>query len=201
MLHQYLIEYGYAALFVVVMLESLGIPGPGQTLIIAAALLASEGRLNIVFVVIAAWIAGTLGGCIGYWIGRRGGHALILRFGKFLHIGEPRLQRLEARFARYGFWFVLVARFLEVLRQLQGIIAGTVEMPFRRFFAANLLGALLWAAAWGLGAWKLGHQIKKYDYFLEKGSTALVAVVIAVMLVLFGIYLYHQRRGRPHRGA
>src|SRR6201986_3437240 len=99
------------------------------------------------------------GGIIGYWIGRKGGRALILRFGRSVRIGEPELDRLEDSFARYRIWFVLFARFFQVLRQIQGIVAGTVEMPLRRFLLINLLGGVLWTLVWGLGSWKLGPQI------------------------------------------
>ncbi|HEX4301138.1 MAG TPA: DedA family protein [Gammaproteobacteria bacterium] len=194
--HQYLLDYGYPTLFVVVLLESLGIPGPGQALLIAAALLASHGKLDIV-AVLATSIAGTvLGGCVGYWIGTRGGRKLILRFGRYLRVGEPELLKLEASFARYGFWFVLVARFFEVMRQIQGIVAGAVEMPFRRFFLANLLGGALWSLAWGLGSWKLGRQIHSYDSLTEKAGLIVVVLTLAVLLVLLGIYVRHRWRGR-----
>jgi membrane protein DedA with SNARE-associated domain len=195
-LHHYLLEYGYWALFVVVLLESMGVPGPGQALLIAAALLAAHGKLDISLVLTTAVVGTTLGGMIGYWIGRRGGHALILRFGRFLKIGEPELQRLETSFERYGLWFVLLARFFEVLRQIQGIVAGTVEMSFRRFFIANLGGGILWSLAWGLGSWKLGRQIHSYDDLTDKAGLIVVALSLGVLLVLLGIYLRHRWRSR-----
>jgi membrane protein DedA with SNARE-associated domain len=195
-LHQYLLAYGYPTLFVVVLLESLGIPGPGQALLITASLLAAHGKLNIEAVLGTAIAGTTLGGMIGYWIGTRGGHVLILRFGRFLKIGEPELLRLERSFDRYGFWFVLVARFFEVLRQIQGIVAGAVEMSLRRFILANFLGGVLWTLVWGLGSWKLGRQIHSYDDLTEKAGSIVVVLTLGVLLVLFGIYLKHRWRGR-----
>ncbi|HEY1773341.1 MAG TPA: DedA family protein [Gammaproteobacteria bacterium] len=195
-LHHYLLEYGYPALFVVVLLESLGVPGPGQALLITAALLAAHGKLDIGMVLGTAVVGTTLGGMIGYWIGRRGGHALILRFGRLIKIGEPELLRLEASFERYGMWFVLVARFFEVLRQIQGIVAGAVEMSFRRFFLANLAGGILWSLTWGLGSWKLGRQIHSYDDLTDKAGLIVVALSVGVLLVLLGIYVRHRWRGQ-----
>jgi membrane protein DedA with SNARE-associated domain len=195
-LHHYLLEYGYTALFVVVLLESLGIPGPGQALLIAASLLAAHGKLDISLVLATSVVGTTLGGMIGYWIGRRGGHRLILRFGRFLKIGEPELLKLEAYFERYGLWFVLLARFFEVLRQIQGIVAGTVEMSFRRFFIANLAGGVLWSLVWGLGSWKLGRQIHSYDDLTDKAGLIVVALSMGALLVLLGIYLRHRWRAR-----
>jgi membrane protein DedA with SNARE-associated domain len=196
LLQQYLLDYGYLTLFVVVLLESLGIPGPGQALLITAALLAAHGRLDISAVLGTAVIGTTLGGCIGYWIGRNGGRRLILRFGRYVRVGEPELLRLEASFASYGLWFVLFARFFEVLRQIQGIVAGAVDMPFRRFFIANLLGGALWSLVWGFGSWKLGRQIRDYDNLTDKAGIVVVALTLAVLLVLFGIYVRHRWRGR-----
>ena len=198
-LHQYLLDYGYPILFVVVLLESLGIPGPGQALLITAALLAAHGKLDITLVLATAVVGTTLGGMIGYWIGRRGGRALILRFGKYVRVGEPELDRLEASFARYGFWFVLFARFFEVLRQIQGIVAGTVEMPLRRFLLANLGGGLLWSLLWGLGSWKLGRQIHSVDDITEKAGLVVVVLALGALFVLFGIYMRHRWRRGPGR--
>lgn len=195
-LHRYLLDYGYPILFVVVLLESLGIPGPGQALLITAALLAAHGKLSITAVLITAIVGTTLGGLVGYWIGRKGGRALILRFGRYIRIGEPELDRLEASFASYGMWFVLAARFFEVLRQIQGIVSGTVEMPFRRFFFANLAGGVLWSAVWGLGSWKLGRQIRNVDDLTEKAGLIVVVLGLGVLLVLLGIYVRHRWRGK-----
>ena len=200
LLHQYLLDYGYPILFVVVLLESLGIPGPGQALLITAALLAAHGKLDITLVLATAVAGSTLGGMVGYWIGRRGGRALILRFGRYVRIGEPELERLEAGFGRYGLWFVLFARFFEVLRQIQGIVAGAVEMPFRRFLLANLGGGLLWSLLWGLGSWKLGRQIHSVDDVTEKAGLVVVSLALGASLVLAGIYLRHRWRRGGGRG-
>src|SRR5882724_203175 len=178
LLHQYLLDYGYPILFVVVMLESLGIPGPGQALLITAALLAAHGKLDITAVLATSIVGTTLGGCIGYWIGRRGGRVLILRFGRYVRVGEPELQRLEKSFGTYGIGFVSFARFFEVLRQIQGIVAGTVDMPFRRFFLANLFGGVLWSAVWGLGSWRLGRQIHNVDDLTDKAGLLFVLLLL-----------------------
>ena len=200
LLHQYLLDYGYPILFVVVLLESLGIPGPGQALLITASLLAAHGKLDIAAVLTTAIVGTTLGGLAGYWIGRKGGRMLILRFGRYVRVGEPELQRLETSFGNYGIWFVLFARFFEVLRQVQGIVAGAVDMPIRRFFLANLLGGVLWSAVWGLGSWKLGRQIHSVDDLTDKAGLVLVAVSLGVLLVLLSIYVRHRWRGKPGAG-
>ena len=195
-LHAFLRDYGYAALFCVVLVENFGIPAPGQTLLIAAAVLAAQGKLNIAAVLFTAFAASFVGACIGYWLGMKGGRRLILRFGRYFRIGKKELQRMEQGFARYSGWFVSFARFFEVLRQLNGIVAGTTRMPLRTFLPSNALGALLWVGVWGLGSWRLGRHIKDYESFFEAAGNIFVVLAIAVALVVLAIYLRHRWNNR-----
>lgn len=195
-LHAFLIDYGYVALFCVVLVENAGIPAPGQTLLITAAVLASQGKLNLAAVLSVSALAAFIGACIGYWIGVKGGRRLIQRFGRYLRIGEPELARLETRFARYGIGFVLFARFFEVLRQLNGVVAGITRMPLRYFLPANALGAVLWTLAWGYGSWRLGRHIHGYEDFSEAAGSIFVILLIAALLVLLALFVRSRVRGR-----
>ena len=195
-LHAFLIDYGYVALFCVVLVENAGIPAPGQTLLITAAVLASQGKLNLAAVLSVSALAAFIGACIGYWIGTKGGRRLIQRFGRYLRIGEPELARLETRFARYGIGFVLFARFFEVLRQLNGVVAGITRMPLRYFLPANALGAALWTLAWGYGSWRLGRHIHGYEDFSEAAGSIFVILLIAALLVLLALFVRSRVRGR-----
>ena len=192
--HELLRDYGYVMLFCVVLAESFGIPAPGQTLLIATALLAAHGELNIAVVLSAAFAGTALGGVIGYGIGTYGGRRLILRFGRYVRIGEPELGRLERSFTRYGIGFVLFARFFEVLRQLNGIVAGTVGMPLRAFLLSNFAGSALWVGLWGLGSWRLGKQMQNYSDITQKASALVVVLALIVLLVLLGVYVKHRWR-------
>src|SRR5579872_233177 len=195
-LHAFLIDYGYAALLCVVLVENFGIPAPGQTLLIAAAVLASQGKLNLAAVLSVSALAAFSGGCIGYWIGMKGWRRLILRFGRYLLIGEPELARLETKFARYGIGFVLFARFFEVLRQLNGVVAGTTRMPLKYFLPANALGAALWTLVWGYGSWRLGRHIHGYEDFSEAAGSIFVILLIAALLVVLGLFVRSRIRER-----
>lgn len=195
-LYEFLREYGYAALFCVVLIENFGIPAPGQTLLIASAVLASQGKMNLAAVLAVSVFAAFLGACIGYWIGKKGGRRLILRYGRYVRIGEPEVERMEAGFTRYSAWFVSFARFFEVLRQLNGIVAGIAGMRLRYFLPANLLGALLWTGVWGLGSWRLGRQIKDYESLSEEAGSIFVLLAVAVLAVLLGLYLRHRWNSR-----
>ena len=198
-LYQFLHEYGYAALFCVILIENFGVPAPGQTLLIASAVLAAQGRMNLAGVLTVSAFAAFLGACIGYWIGKRGGRRLLLRYGRYVRIGESDVARMEAGFTRYSGWFVTFARFFEVLRQLNGIVAGIAGMRLKYFLPANAAGAILWTGVWGLGSWRLGRQIKNYESLSEEAGSIFVLLAVAVLLVLLGLYLRHHWNNR--RGA
>ena len=146
-------QYGYAAIFVMVALEALGMPVPGESGLIGSALLAARGDLSIGGVLACVWAGAVLGDSLGYLIGRLAGRALILRFGKYIGLSDERLAAIEALFRRRGATIVVTARFVVVLRQLNGIVAGSLNMPWPKFLLANATGGLLWTLAWGLGAY------------------------------------------------
>jgi membrane protein DedA with SNARE-associated domain len=198
LLEPYLVHYGYPVLFIVIFVESFGIPAPGQTLLIAAAILAVHAKLNVTLVLATAFLAAVSGDCIGYWIGSLTGRRLILRFSKYVRIGEKQVHLMEAKFDKYGGWFVIFARFVEVLRQVNGIVAGAAAMPFRRFLLFNATGALLWVSVWGLGTYRLGRHLQKYAGYFDEVSLyfiiALVVVLATLLLYFFGRHWHDRRR-------
>lgn len=147
----YLKSYGAIAIFVMIYLESMGSPVPGETGVIAASLLAARGELSIVAVYVAVLFGAILGDSTGYLIGRLGGNALLRRFGPRIGLTAERLDAVEDRFAKGGLWIVMAARFLPVLRQLNGLVAGSLAMPFHRFLMAQATGAVLWTSVYCLG--------------------------------------------------
>ena len=143
--------YGVWALFVILYFESFGVPLPGESALVASSLLAVRGDLAIGHVFLAAWIGGVLGDSTGYLIGRFGGRYLLDRFGPWVKLTPERLAHFEDLFRTKGFFIVLSARFLPILRQLNGLVAGSVSMPWPHFVVANAIGGCLWAAAWSFG--------------------------------------------------
>ena len=182
-------RYGYPAIFVAVGVEGIGIPAPGQTLLIAASIDAAHGGLNIVAVVVLAVLAAAAGNSIGYLIGRMGGRPLLRR----LPISEARLLRIDGLFRRHGGWFILVARFFDGSRQLNGIMAGMLEMPWWRFTFWNVLGALLFVAVWGVGTWWLDRDIGQVAAVLKR-IEPLVIVLLVAALVAGLVYLWRRRQ-------
>jgi membrane protein DedA with SNARE-associated domain len=152
-------NYGYLAVAGLILLENFGVPAPGETILVAASVYAGTGRLSIVAVGVIAVLAAAVGNCIGYAIGYFGGHALVLRFGRYVMLTPERLDKAERFFERRGGLVVVAARFFEGLRQVAGIIAGTAEMPFRRFVAYTTIGAVLWVALWAPLGYLAGDHI------------------------------------------
>lgn len=144
-------QLGYLAIFVLVGVESVGIPLPGETALIAAAIYAgSTHKLSIAAVIGTAAAAAIIGDNIGYSVGRRGGLPFLRRY---LHVGEARIKLGRYLFMTYGAKVVFVGRFVAILRTYAAFLAGTMRMPRRRFFAFNAGGAIVWATAYGLAAY------------------------------------------------
>ena len=176
-------RYGYWAAFAAVMPEGIGIPTPGQTLLMASALEAAQGRMNIGVLLFLVTTAATLGNSVGYAIGRWGGRMVLDK----LKINSRRQQHLDDLVKRHGGLVILLARFLDGLRQLNGIVAGMMRMPWWTFTAYNVSGAILWTCAWGLGSYYLGRDVHVIAGFFHRHRwTLYVAGVIAFLaLVLY----------------
>jgi membrane protein DedA with SNARE-associated domain len=178
-------------------LENLGVPVPGETVLIAGSLYAGAGRLNIVAVGVLAVAASVAGSCAGYAIGRFGGRALVERFGKYVLLTGERLDKAEAFFDHRGGVIIVVARFIEGLRQAAGIIAGTTEMRFTRFVALTTLGAVLWVGTWATVGYLAGDHIAVIYREVTRYS---LFVLIAVALLASGLIVRYALRRRPQRG-
>ena len=191
----YVRDYGYTAVFVVLFFESFGFPLPGESLVVAGALLASKGDMHIVPLLGTVWLAAVMGDNVGYAIGLFGGRHLVIRHGARIGITEPRLAKVEHFFHRFGAEIVLVARFFAGLRQLNGLTAGTVAMPWHTFLLYNSLGAALWTAVWGLGVYLLGHRVAAVLPWVHRfGYAALIAAGLGVLAIVCIAYLKRRRR-------
>jgi membrane protein DedA with SNARE-associated domain len=181
-------RYGYGAAFAAVMVEGIGIPMPGQTLLIASALESAEGRMNIALLLFLVTVAATLGNSIGYIIGRWGGRVALNK----LKVNRQRQQYLDDLFHRRGGIVILLARFLDGLRQLNGIVAGVLRMPWWTFTAYNAAGALLWTCAWGLGTYYLGRDLHVIAAFFHRHRPLLLVLGAAASVALV-VYLLRSR--------
>lgn len=190
-------EYGVLALFVTMFFETLGAPLPGESALILSAGAAAAGKLDIRAVVVAAWLGSVLGDNVAYLIGRRLGRPVILRYGGRVGITDARYARAEAIARRHGPLMVIAARFVVVLRQLNGLVAGTTGMRWPTFIAANLVGAGLWVGVWTTLAYKFGQRLDVLPFFWHHLS--LVAAVAIPILIVALVILHLRKRARRAR--
>ncbi|MDH6108730.1 membrane protein DedA with SNARE-associated domain [Kitasatospora sp. MAP12-15] len=187
-------NYGYLAVGTLVFLDNCLVPVPGQTVMIAAAVYAGAGRLSIAAVVAVALTAAIAGNSLGYLIGRSGGRAFVHRYGRYVLLTPERFAKAEGFFQRNGGKVVVVARFIDGLRQTSGALAGISGMRWRRFLAFNTLGAVLWVGVWsGLG-YAAGTDIGPIYRQAIRFQVYLLILVGAVVLVLLIRYLLRRRR-------
>jgi len=187
-------HYGLWAILLLVLVEDFGIPVPGETVLIAGAIFAGSGRLNIVAVGVVGFVAAVAGDNIGYAIGRFGGRRLVDRWGKYVFLTPERLDKAEAFFDRQGAKIITIARFIEGLRQANGIIAGITEMHWLRFLIYNAVGAALWVGTWvSVGYFAGQHITTIYDAIT---TYSLYAAIGAVVLIAgwIGRRMYRRRK-------
>jgi len=181
-------HYGYWAIALLLLLENIGVPVvPGEFALIAGAVFAGTGRagLNVAVVGIIAVICCFAGAEIGYAIGRFGGRAVVLRYGRYVFVREHHLDRAEAAVAKYGGVLVVIARFIVGLREFNGIIAGATGMQGRRFLIYNSLGAAVWVAVWVSAGYLAGDHINA----IYRDATRYSAYVLAAFVVALAAYL------------
>jgi membrane protein DedA with SNARE-associated domain len=175
-LHQFVAEYGYFAIFLLVALESAGVPMPGETALVSAAVLAGRGDFHIGLVIACAAAAAILGDNAGYWVGREFGFPLIYRYGHYIRVDEGRLKVAQYLFQRHGGKIVFFGRFVAILRAFAAFLAGVNHLPWPRFLLFNALGGVVWATLFGIGGYFLGFAFEHYAR--PVGATALIAAVI-----------------------
>jgi membrane protein DedA with SNARE-associated domain len=187
-----LARYGYGASVAAVAAEGVGIPTPGQTLLMASALEAAAGRMNIGLLLLLVAAAATLGNSLGYALGRWGGRAAL----DTLRVNPQRQQRLDELFRRRGGVVILLARFVDGLRQLNGLVAGILKMPWWTFTAYNVAGAILWTCAWGLGTYYLGRELHVIAALLHRPARLLYVLGLIALAVLVAYLLRSRTRRR-----
>ncbi len=189
-LHGTLATYGYFAIFVIVAMESAGIPMPGETVLVTAAILAGEGKLHLWGVIPAAAAGAIVGDNCGYWVGREFGFPIVYRFGRYVRLDERRMKLGQYLFLRHGGKIVFFGRFVAVLRAFAAFLAGVNHFNWERFFFFNAAGGIVWATIFGVGGYWLGRAFEIYAR--PVGITALVVAIVAVF-VGARFVRYHER--------
>ncbi len=183
-------HYGYWVVAVLVALESMGVPAPGETVLVTAAIYAGTTRtLDITFIIIAAAGGAIIGDNIGYLIGRRFGPRLLERYGARIGMDTRRIRLGHYLFEHYGGWVVFLGRFVAILRTMAAVLAGVNAMNWRRFLFFNATGGMVWATVFGTAGYALGEEIHRL-----RGPIAVAGVVGAILAGIAGIRLvaHHQ---------
>lgn len=189
--------YGYWLVAGVIALESMGLPLPGETTLIAASIYAGNTHnLNIALVILVAAAGAILGDNVGFWIGREAGFPLLLRYGGRIGIGEARIKLGEYMFLKHGGKVVFFGRFVAVLRALAAFLAGANRMEWRRFLVFNAAGGIVWVSLYGVGAYLLGRQIRHL-----LGPVGLIGLGLALAGLVAGWFMVRRHEAALQAAA
>ena len=184
--------YGYWAVMLFVGVESIGIPWPGESMLLAAAIYAgTTHELDIALVIGAASCGAVLGDNIGYWIGRKLGYALLLRFHERIGLDERKLKLGQYLFLRHGGKVVFFGRFVAVLRAFAALLAGINRMEWGRFLAFNCAGGVLWASVYGVAGYLLGKEVHRIA-----GPVGIAILVVVAILLVSGFIALRRGEAR-----
>ena len=187
-----LATYGYWAVFVFIAIESMGIPFPGETMLLVAAIYAgTTHRLSILLVIVAAASGAILGDNLGFIIGRVGGYRLLRRYGHYIRLDERKLKLGQYLFMKHGGKVVFFGRFVAVLRAWAAFLAGTNRMRWPGFLLFNALGGIVWATLFGLGGYYLGDSIHRLT-----GPVAIACTVLATLIIIAFLIFVHRNEQR-----
>src|SRR5580704_19248375 len=183
LLRDALVHYGYWAVAAVLLLESAGLPLPGETVLLLASFLAfSEHELQLPWIIVVGIVATTLGGELGFALGRNGGRPLIERYQHIFGIRPASIERGERLFDRYGPATVFLARFLFGMRVLASLLAGALHMQWRKFVLFNFLGASVWVTLICGAGYLFGRHWGRLAYDLRRFDLAVsIAVVVGAL--------------------
>ena len=192
-----LATYGYLAVFVFVGVEGIGIPIPGEAMLVTAAIYAgTTGRLSIVGVIAASSAGAIVGNNIGYLIGRTGGYRLLRRYGRCIGLEENRLRLGQYFFDKHGSKVVFFGRFIAVLRILAAFLAGVNRMHWRPFLVFNAAGGIIWSTIYGVAAYLLGRQLLRLS-----GPVDLALAIVGVAVIIAVIVFLRRNEARLQREA
>lgn len=180
--------YTYPVLVLLVLLEAVGIPLPGEIALVTAAALASHGRISIYVVIALAAASASVGGILGYWIGIKGGLPLVARYGGYVGIRQSHVDKAHSFFERNGSKTILFGRFIAVLRTWASIVAGAASMSFPKFVTYNTIGSVAWATVFGSLGYFFGRDLPLLETYISRASLGvlIIGAVAAGILILYG---------------
>ena len=191
-LHGFVVEYGYFAITIILMMESAGIPMPGEaTLVTASVYAGTRHALDIRLIILAAAAGAIIGDNIGFWVGRELGNAALSRWGHIIGLDERKRKLGQYLFARYGGAIVFFGRFVALLRALAAVLAGVNGLQPWRFFLFNAAGGITWATIFGLGGYFLGES---FTHLAGPFGWAILIIALVSAAWLWRYYKQHERQ-------
>ena len=188
LIEQYMLAYGYWAIFFGVMLENAGLPVPGETILLVAGYFASTGEFNIALVMLIAAVGAVIGDNIGFAIGHHYGRGFLLRVGRFFFLTPKRLEHMENFFQKHGNKTILVARFITGLRVFAALLAGASNMRWRVFLFYNVCGAILWSIVITTLGYVFGQSLPLLLKWVGRSGTIFLIVAIVIGVISWRIY-------------
>jgi membrane protein DedA with SNARE-associated domain len=188
--------YTYPVLLALVLLESLGIPLPGEIALVTAAAYASHGHISIYIVITLAAIGAIVGGVLGYWIGIRGGLPLIAHYGGYVGVRRSHIAKAHEFFEKNGGKTILFGRFIAFLRTFAPLLAGAACMSFSRFVTYNALSSVIWAIVFGWLGYYFGHDLPLLESYISRVSLFLL-IALAIALPMFIVWKRRVSASRP----
>src|SRR6266853_1814480 len=187
LIEQYMLAYGYWAVFFGVMLENAGVPVPGETILLIAGYFASTGEFNIALVMLIAATGAIVGDNIGFAIGHHYGRGFLLRVGRFFFLTPKRFAHMEDYFQSHGNKTILVARFITGLRVFAALLAGASKMPWRVFFVYNVAGAVLWSVIITTLGYLFGQSLPLLIKWVGRSGTIILIAVIVIGFIAWRV--------------
>jgi len=199
-MESFLSQYGYAAIFLFAFLEACCVPIPSEVTFGFAGVLAGQGHLNIVAVIVVGTIAELIGSMVSYGIGRVGGRPFVRRTGRYLLITHADIDRAERFFTGRGVWAVPLGRCLPVVRSFVSVVAGFVEVPVALFAFLSLIGTAVWVTVISLVGYGVGNAWNKVNHDISLAGYGIVAIAV-VAIAAFVFYRLRELRKEEHEEA
>ncbi len=192
-IQHFLIVWGYWAVAAGLLLENMGVPVPGETILILASVVAyNHGELRLPWIIVVGTIAATTGDNTGYWVGHKGGRPLLERWKRFFHVRDEHIASAERLIQRHGAVAIFFARFVTGARVVAGPLAGVLRMDWKRFAFFNLLGAVAWVSTIAGVAHAFGSQLDRLLALMSDFNWVVLAIVVAIVL----FFWFRSRRVR-----
>src|SRR6266851_8539939 len=193
LIEQYMLAYGYWAVFFGVMLENAGVPVPGETILLIAGYFAATGKFHLGLVMLIAATGAVIGDNIGFAIGHHYGRSVLLRVGRFFFLTPKRFAHMETYFGRHGNKTILVARFITGLRVFAALLAGASKMPWRVFFVYNVSGAVLWSVVITTLGYLFGESLPLLVKWVGRSGTILLILAVVTAAVAWRVRKHRKK--------